>query len=63
MLSSYIEIGDYVEQDEEIATIETDKVRELSKNEFSSLLKQVLCPDRCCSQCSGTRHHQGISSQ
>ena len=27
LLSLFVEIGDYVEQDEEIATIETDKVR------------------------------------
>lgn len=31
MLSWFPEIGDYVEQDEEIATIETDKVRDFPK--------------------------------
>ncbi len=33
-LSSCIEIGDYVEQDEEIATIETDKVRDFPEDSF-----------------------------
>lgn len=31
-LSSCIEIGDYVELDEEIATIETDKVRDFPRD-------------------------------
>ena len=34
VLSGYTEIGDYVEQDEEIATIETDKVWSLQRNLF-----------------------------
>lgn len=34
MLSRCIEIGDYVELDEEIATIETDKVRDFPSDSF-----------------------------
>jgi hypothetical protein len=56
------QIGDYVEQDEEIATIETDKVclpvwplqwrlTDLGGGGFL---------DRRCSQCTRSRHHQGV---
>jgi len=51
-----------VEQDEEIATIETDKVRDFPSEYNSSPLKHVLCLDRRRSQCSGSRHHQRIPS-
>jgi hypothetical protein len=49
------QIGDYVEQDEEIATIETDKVRPpslvvLDRNRFSPL-------DRCRSQRARSRYN------
>ena len=33
------QIGDYVEQDEEIATIETDKVRIISRNLYNHASK------------------------
>jgi 2-oxoglutarate dehydrogenase E2 component (dihydrolipoamide succinyltransferase) len=48
-------IGDFVEQDEEIATIETDKVRLSLAGPTSHLAKVVQ--DRCCSQCSRSWHY------
>jgi hypothetical protein len=58
-------IGDFVEQDEEIATIETDKVG------YSSTMVRRLTwtytsfrtPDRCGRERPGIRHHQGVLGQ
>lgn len=43
------QVGDYVEQDEEIATIETDKVRYSSSRPTSHSNWQLLCDLAACS--------------
>jgi Biotin-requiring enzyme len=45
------QIGDFVEQDEEIATIETDKVRCCPPRLFGAG-RLTSSPDRCSSQCA-----------
>jgi 2-oxoglutarate dehydrogenase E2 component (dihydrolipoamide succinyltransferase) len=46
------QIGDYVEQDEEIATIETDKASQLPWfRDITSQLMTVPAADRRCCQC------------
>ena len=53
------QIGDYVEQDEEIATIETDKVPTPCYLQRSGLMT-LNSADRCSSQCTRSRYYQGI---
>ena len=61
MLKARTDVGDYVEQDEEIATIETDKVKvQWMVTLYVSVLTDYQRPDRCSCQCSGSRYHQGI---
>jgi len=56
------QIGDFVELDEEIATIETDKVGlHALLTSYSQLIK--LHSDRCSSQCFCGRYDQGVSCQ
>jgi len=54
------QIGDYVEQDEEIATIETDKVCLPVWPLQWTLTDLSFLVDRRCSQCTRSRHHQGV---
>lgn len=58
-------IGDYVEQDEEIATIETDKVclSAAAAPRHSRTLTSKLKIDRRRCKCPRVRHHQGVSRQ
>ena len=52
------EVGAYVEQDEEIATIETDKVRTLTPPAVFYI--RLTLADRCRCECSRGRHHQRV---
>lgn len=54
------EIGDHVEQDEEIATIETDKVN--SEPMSAKDVQVIISADRRLSQCTSGRHDQGVLS-
>lgn len=56
------QVGDYVEQDEEIATIETDKVSQL-KCTFFGKLSLTCMQDRCRRQRTRSRHYQGVPGQ
>ena len=53
--------GDHVEQDEEIASIETDKVMRQHTSLLAIILTYFL--DRCCHQCPRSWHDQGIPGQ
>jgi 2-oxoglutarate dehydrogenase E2 component (dihydrolipoamide succinyltransferase) len=53
------QVGDYVEVDEEIATIETDKVRGLDT--VSGNITELLPIDRCIRQRNRVRHHYQAS--
>ena len=58
------QVGDFVEQDEEIATIETDKAS-LPYLPFHRLGERGVklistSADRCRRQCSSSRHNKGV---
>ncbi len=64
ILTCDAEVGDYVERDEEIATIETDKVGSVDDSAPSIVVAKVYhVLDRRGRQCAGSRDHQGISGQ
>jgi hypothetical protein len=43
LTASFAEVGDFVEQDEEIATIETDKVSFLSHHNLDAMPAVLTC--------------------